>query len=109
MITFAVVAMLALAVVKLVDVLCDYVPGTDTHIARTVLTYAASLAAVWLLDFSMFAGFEVPVRDDAVGVWLTGFVVAGMTVPWRALFGFLTHDRATIDETLGNHRPRLAA
>ena len=30
-----------------------------------------------------------------------------MTVPWRAVFGFLTHDRATGDETLGQHSPMI--
>jgi hypothetical protein len=32
-----------------------------------------------------------------------------MTVPWRALFAYLTHDRATADETLGEHAPRVRA
>ena len=42
-------------------------------------------------------------------MWVTGFVVAGMTVPWRALFGYLTHDRAAADETLGEHTPKVRA
>jgi hypothetical protein len=31
--------------------------------------------------------------------------LAGVTVPWRAVFGWLTHDRATGDESLGEHTP----
>lgn len=104
MYTFAVLALLALAVVKLVDVIVDRLPIDDRHVMRSILTYALALAAVWLMDFSMFAGFETAVRTEEVGIWLTGFVVAGLTVPWRALFGFLTHDKATVDETLGEHR-----
>ena len=34
-------------------------------------------------------------------------MVAGMTVPWRAVFGYLTHDRAASDETLGQHSPMI--
>jgi hypothetical protein len=35
---------------------------------------------------------------------MTGFMVAGITSAWRALFGYLTHDHATLDETLGERR-----
>jgi hypothetical protein len=42
-------------------------------------------------------------------MWLTGFIVAGMTVPWRALFGYLTKNRASGDETLGDQRGVRAA
>jgi hypothetical protein len=59
---------------------------------------------VWLLDFSMFVEWGIGVRTYAMGVWMTGFMVAGFTVAWRAVFGYLTHDRATQDETLGQHR-----
>ena len=47
------------------------------------------------------------IRDRDTGLWLTGFIVAGMTVPWRAVFGYLTHDRAAGDETLGHHSPMI--
>jgi hypothetical protein len=40
---------------------------------------------------------------------VTGFVVAGLTVPWRALFGYLTHDRAASDESLGENTHIRAA
>jgi hypothetical protein len=45
------------------------------------------------------------VRDRDLGMWITGFCVAGATVPWRALFSYVTHDRARSDETLGHHMP----
>ena len=35
------------------------------------------------------------VDSHDVGVWITGFMVAGGTSAWRAVFGYLTHDRAT--------------
>jgi hypothetical protein len=38
---------------------------------------------------------------------MTGFAVAGVTVAWRALFAYLTHDRATLDETLGENHTQL--
>jgi hypothetical protein len=102
---FAIVALLALAVIKVVDVIVDLVKRDEMPFLRSVLTFVGSIGAVWLLDYSLFEGFGVAIRDRAVGVWLTGFAVAGLTVVWRALFGYLTHDRATVDETLGEHHP----
>ena len=99
---FAVIALLALAVVKLVDFVCELI---DYKGLRSPLTFVAGIGLAWMLDYSMFAGWDVAVRDADAGMWVTGFVIAGMTVPWRALFGYLTHERATGDETLGEHTP----
>ncbi|MCX7620811.1 MAG: hypothetical protein N2037_08230 [Acidimicrobiales bacterium] len=99
---FAVVALLALATVKLVDFLVEFL-GDHTGM-RTLLTYVLAIGGVWLIDFSMLESWGIAVRDHSIGVWMTGFIVAGVTSAWRALFGYLTHDRATVDETLGEHR-----
>jgi len=103
MYTFAVIALLAVATVKLVDFLTDAV--APLRPIKSLLTFVAAIGAVVALDFSLFTGWGVEIRDETLGVWITGFVVAGMTVVWRALFGYLTHDRAEGDETLGEHRP----
>jgi hypothetical protein len=103
MYTFAVVALLALATVKLVDFLGDNVPVL--HRMRSLMTFIIGIAAVLVLDWSMFDGFQTGIDDRDLGVWITGFCVAGMTVPWRAVFGYLTHDHAMSDETLGHHSP----
>jgi hypothetical protein len=100
---FAVIALLALATVKLVDFLTDNVPGVDRM--RSLLTFVIAIGGVLALDYSLFDGFGIDVRDNDVATWITGFVVAGMTVPWRAVFGYLSHHRATADETLGEHMP----
>ena len=99
---FAVIALLALAVVKLVDFVCELI---DSKGLRSPLTFVAGIGLAWMLDYSMFAGWDVAIRDADVGTWVTGFVIAGMTVPWRAVFGWLTHERAAGDETLGEHIP----
>ena len=98
---FAIVALLALATVKLVDFLTDNLGGLDRF--RSLLTFVVAVGGIVALDYSMFDRFGVDVRDGDIGMWITGFMVAGMTVPWRAVFGWLTHDRATLDETLGHH------
>ena len=101
MYTFAIIALLGLATVKLVDVLCDYVGPLGQ--VRSLLTFIVAVGGVWALDFSMFDGWNTAVRNHDVGIVVTGLAVAGITVAWRALFAYLTHDRATLDETLGEH------
>jgi hypothetical protein len=100
---FAIVALLALGTVKVIDFLADSVAPLRTW--KSLLTFVAAIGVVVALDYSLFAGFGIAVRNDTLGVWITGFMVAGATVGWRAVFGWLTHDRATRDETLGEHRP----
>ncbi len=103
MYNFAIVALLAVGTVKLVDFLSDTLPIIKPY--RSLLTFVVGIGAVLALDYSLFAGWGVAVRNRTMGVWITGFVVAGMTVAWRAVFAYLTHDRATLDESLGEHRP----
>lgn len=101
MYTFAVVALLALATLKTVDFLCDNIPGIDMF--RSLLVFVLGVGSVVWLDFSVFAEWGLSIRTEALGVWLTGFVVVGMTVPWRAAFRWLTNEHATGDESLGEH------
>jgi hypothetical protein len=105
MYTFAIVALLALATVKLVDFLADNIAIADRM--RSLLTFVIAIGAVLWLDWSMFDGFGTVVRDRDLGVWMSGFIIAGATVPWRALFSYMTHDRAMSDETLGHTAPIL--
>lgn len=101
MYTFAIVSLLALATLKIVDYLDGLYGGLDK--IKGLLMFGVAIGAVYLIDFSMFASWGVAVRNDSVGKLVTGFAVAGMTVPWRAVFNYLTHDRAEVDETLVRH------
>ncbi|GIU85074.1 MAG: hypothetical protein KatS3mg008_1849 [Acidimicrobiales bacterium] len=104
MYAFAIFAMVALAVIKLVDFAVDHLDVKESGFVRSLLTFIVALGGVWIIDFSLFDEWSVAVRTRAIGVWATGLMVAGATVAWRALFGYLTHDRATVDETLGERR-----
>jgi hypothetical protein len=104
---FAVVALLALATVKLVDFLVDFLPTDDRGVVRSLLTFVVAIGGVWALDFSMFTGWGIEMRNENLSLLATGFVVAGLTSAWRAVFRYLTHDSATADETLGEHRRSL--
>jgi hypothetical protein len=104
---FAIVALLALAVVKLVDFVDGVVPGLSGF--RSLLTFVFGIASVWALDYNLFSGFGVTTRNANMALFMTGLIVAGLTVPWRALFGYMTHDRAAGDETLGGSSHMRAA
>jgi hypothetical protein len=104
---FAIVALLALAVVKVVDFIDGTIPAVSGF--RSVLTFVFGLASVWALDYSLFEGFGIATRNSDMAMVMTGFIVAGLTVPWRALFGYMTHDRAAGDETLGGSSHMRAA
>ena len=104
---FAIVALLALAVVKVVDFIDGAIPAVSGF--RSVLTFVFGIASVWALDYSLFDGFGVATRNRNMSMVMTGFIVAGLTVPWRALFGYMTHDRAAGDETLGGSSHMRAA
>lgn len=102
---FALMAFMALALVKTVDFVVDQMKGLEKM--RSLLTFAGGIGTVWMLDYSLFRSWDVAVRDDTLGIWITGFMVAGATVVWRAMFSYLTHHTSPIDESLGDHHPIL--
>ncbi|MGC1511793.1 MAG: hypothetical protein WA797_02620 [Acidimicrobiales bacterium] len=99
MYTFAVLALSALATIKVVDFLAGNVAQLDRM--RSLLTFVVSVGAMMMLDYSMFEAWGIKVDNHDVAVLFTGLVTAGLTSPWRALFTWFTHDRAMADETLG--------
>lgn len=86
MYTLAVTVLLGLAVLTVVDALVDLVPGLSHR--RGVVTIAVAVVGVFALDYSTFEGFGVALRESWMGTLLTGFVVAGITTAWRAIFGW---------------------
>lgn len=102
---FAILMFMALALVKVVDFIVDQVAGFEK--LRSMLTFVGGIGTVWLLDYSLFAEWGVTIRERWLGIWVTGFMVAGATVAWRAAFSYLTHHQSPIDEPLGDHHPIL--
>ena len=102
---FAIIALMALALVKVVDFVVDQRPGFERM--RSALTFVGGVGTMVLIDYSLFRSWSIELTRDWMGVWLTGFMVAGSTVVWRGLFSYLTHHRSPIDESLGDHHPLL--
>ena len=72
MYTFAIIALLGLATVKLVDFGCDTV--TALRPLRSLLTFVVAIAAVLALDFSMFTGWKLDEKARRVSGRLGQFV-----------------------------------
>ena len=83
--------------------------SAQSAIRRQGVPFVFGIASVWALDYSLFDGFGIATRNRNMAMLITGFIVAGLTVPWRALFGYMTHDRAASDETLGSSSHMRAA
>jgi hypothetical protein len=84
---FAITVLLGLALFKIVDVVEDLVPGlTKFH---TMVTMVLAVAGVIAIDYSLFDAYGIALRESWMGMWATGFVVAGTTSVWRAAFHWL--------------------
>ena len=59
---FAIVALLALATLKLVDFLTDAVPQLRN--LRSLATFVIGVGATVLIDYSLFRGFGIGIRND---------------------------------------------
>lgn len=104
---FAVVTLLGLATLKVVDLLAELVPGIDR--VRTLFTFVVALVAVVGLDHSMFSGFGITVRDEWVGILLTGLIVGSLAGVWHAILGNLGASEDTAVEGHRSGRARIAA
>jgi hypothetical protein len=93
--TFAVTVLLGLAVLPVVDALVDLAPGLTRR--DGIVTIALAVAGVFALDYSLFEGFGVDLREAWIGTLLTGLAVVLYTAfatrlawPWYAFVGSLT-------------------
>ncbi|MBV8159549.1 MAG: hypothetical protein JO265_01375 [Acidimicrobiia bacterium] len=107
MYTFAVVALLGLAVLKIADLLEDYVPALARF--NALLTFVLAVGGAVALDYSMFKAWHIGVPDAWMGPWFTGFVIASMATVWRVAFGYLGSTEGKAAEERHPQRPRVAA
>jgi hypothetical protein len=104
---FAIVALLGLALFKVVDLLEDIVPSLAKF--HSLVTLVLGVAATVGLSYSMFAGWHVVLRNSHMGMWATGFIVAGTTSCWRAVFHWLGSAEGDAPEVRHHQGPRSLA
>jgi hypothetical protein len=104
---FVIVALMGLALFKVVDLLEDVLPGlTKVH---TLMTIVLGVAVTVAANYSLFGGYHVALRNSWMGAWTTGFMVAGTTSAWRALFHWFGSNVGDAPEVRHHHGPRSMA
>lgn len=105
---FGLTMLLGLALVTVVNLVSDYVPGIDRF--RSAATVAIAVGGAYLLDYSLFSGFGVELREGWMGPVVTGLIIAGSTMVWTAVLHWLGYeDHAHSDTKVARQRPRIAA
>ncbi|MGI8983899.1 MAG: hypothetical protein ACR2HM_05110 [Acidimicrobiales bacterium] len=104
---FAVVTLLGLVALKVTDLVVENVPGLDR--IRTLLIFALAVVVTLALDYSMFEGFGVTVREAWMGTVGTGLVIGSLAGAWSAVLGWLGTTSAADTTSSRRERPRIAA
>jgi hypothetical protein len=104
---FGITMLLGLALMTVVTLLVDYLPTIDRY--RRAVTVLLAVGGAYLLDFSLFSGFGIGLREEWMGPVFTGLIVAGSTMVWSAVLGWLGHDEKHDAGTAKSRRPRIAA
>ncbi len=107
MYTFAVVTLFGLVALKITDLLVDLVPGLGR--ARTLVTFSLAVVVAVGLDYSIFRGFGITVRDAWMGTVGTGLVIGSLAGAWESLLGWFSTTSVSGTRRIGNERPRIAA
>ena len=92
---FATVALLGLAVAKLVDLLENV--RSVSRGTGMVLAIMAGLGIAWATDYSAFAGWGIQFRALWMGTVATGLVIGALAIAWSeilAAFGAFAARRA---------------
>ena len=104
---FAVVTLLGLVALKVTDLLVDNAPGLDR--IRTLLTFTLAIVFTLALDFSLFDGYGIAVREAWMGTVATGLVIGSLSSAWAALLGWFGTASVVTDTKVQNGRTRIAA
>ncbi len=104
---FAVITLLGLVALKVTDLVLENVPGLDR--IRTLFIFALGIVFALVLDFSLFEGYGIAVREAWMGTIGTGLVIGSLSSAWSALLGWFGTTSVGTDTKVGNGRPRIAA
>ena len=105
---FAIVALLGLATYKTVEFVTGLLGIKLSSAIKTFVTLGIGVLATELLDYSVFAGWGVEVREAWMGPFFTGLMVGAMTYVWHAALGVIARHGGTQDETSDTRTPRAA-
>lgn len=108
---FAIVALIGLATWKVVGMVLGLFNMDLTSSVKAVLTLGTGVIAALLLDYSVFAGWDVSIRNADTGVVMTGLIAGSFAYVWHHALGLIeAYGRRNRDEAreLERHSPRAA-
>jgi hypothetical protein len=71
-----------LVVAKIANHYLRQLPG-----AWAFMLVALGVGAAWLTNLNLFLAWSIPVRNSAIGVTMTGILMAGVGYFWREVLG----------------------
>jgi hypothetical protein len=84
---FATVALLGLAVAKLIDLLGHV--RSVSRVTGMVLAILAGLGIAWATDYSAFGGWGIQFRELWMGTVATGLVIGALAIAWNEILAAL--------------------
>ena len=106
---FAIIALLALATAKTVEFVLGLVGLDRSATIKTFVTLGTGVLATELLDYSVFAGWGITIREAWMGPFFTGLMVGALTYVWPSVVDSvsgLTHRGSS--ESSETRTPRAA-
>ncbi|HVT77674.1 MAG TPA: hypothetical protein VHD87_11645 [Acidimicrobiales bacterium] len=103
---FLTLAFVGLGIFAVANFLEDLVPMLRRYHGFVML--AMGIGVAYWMDYSMFTGWHIAVRNATVGHLLTGVALAGTTSVWRGLHHWLGASEGEEPEERKSHM-RLAA
>jgi len=101
MYAFGMMGLLGLAVLAVTGITSRYVAMAAE--VRAVALVALGVGAAWLLNLDLFTVLSIAVRDSAIGVTVTGLMVAGAAYFWHEILSFF----AGLSRKLGDEAATL--
>jgi hypothetical protein len=104
---FAILALLALATAKTVEFVLGLIGMDRSDTIKAFVTLGTGVLATELLDYSVFAGWGISIREAWMGPFFTGLMVGALTYVWPSVVDSvagLTHRR----ESTETRAPRAA-
>ena len=105
---FAIVALLGLATYKVVDFLVGLLGLELSAAVKTFVTLGIGVLATEIIDYSVFAGWGVTLRDTWMGPAFTGLMVGGMAYVWPEALGVIRSVGSRGHEAGETRTPRAA-
>jgi hypothetical protein len=99
--TFGMMALLGLAVLAVTGIVSRYVEMAAE--ARAFVLVALGVGAAWLINLDLFSVLAIPIRDSAIGVTITGLMIAGAAYFWHEILAFF----AGLSRKLGDEAATL--